>query len=69
MPRTCTSVYDNNGAFSGRGICCFIIGIKHDFPFINNIRKVPREMLKTSDFARYCIMNDKIMFDCYYGIN
>ena len=27
------------------------IGIKHDFPFIN-IRKVPREVLKTEDEAR-----------------
>ena len=27
-----------------------IRGIKHDFPFIN-IRKVPREMLKTEDEA------------------
>ena len=29
----------------------FIIGIKHDFPFIN-IRKVPREVLKTEGEAR-----------------
>ena len=28
-----------------------IIGIKHDFPFIN-IRKVPREVLKTEGEAR-----------------
>ena len=27
-------------------IACHIIGIKHDFPFIN-IPKVPREVLKT----------------------
>ena len=30
---------------------CFNIGIKHDFPFIN-IRKVPREVLKTEGVAR-----------------
>ena len=35
------------------------IGIKHGFPFIN-IRKVPREVLKTEG---------KIMFDRYYCIN
>ena len=44
-------------------------GIKHDFPFIN-IRKVPREVLKTGDEARgfqhfrgtlRMLMNDKIM--------
>ena len=29
----------------------FNIGIKHDFPFIN-IRKVPREVLKTEGEAR-----------------
>ena len=53
------------------------IGIKHDFPFIN-IRKVPREALKTEDKARdlnisrgtlRMLMNDKIMFDRYYCIN
>ena len=46
-------------------------GIKHDFPFIN-IRKVPREVLKTEGEARgfqpsrgtlRMLMNDKIMFD------
>ena len=55
----------------------FIIGIKHDFPFIN-VRKVPREVLKTEGEARgfqYLprdlanVMNDKIMFDRYYCIN
>ena len=50
----------------------FNIGIKHDFPFIN-IRKVPREMLKTSgEVSRgtlRMLMNDKIMFDRYYCIN
>ena len=29
----------------------YIIGIKHDFPFIN-MRKVPREVLKTKGEAR-----------------
>ena len=52
-------------------------GIKHDFPFIN-ICKVPREVLKTEGEARgfqpsrgtlRMLMNDKIMFDCYYCIN
>ena len=52
-------------------------GIKHDFPFIN-IRKVPREVLKTEGEARgfqpsrgtlRMFMNDKIMFDRYYCIN
>ena len=52
-------------------------GIKHDFPFIN-IRKVPREVLKTEGEARgfqpsrgtlRMLMNDKIMFDRYYCIN
>ena len=52
-------------------------GIKHDFPFIN-IRKVPREVLKTEGEARGFqpsrgtlrkLMNDKIMFDRYYCIN
>ena len=52
-------------------------GIKHNFPFIN-IRKVPREVLKTEGFARgfqpfrgtlRLLMNDKIMFDRYYCIN
>ena len=52
-------------------------GIKHDFPFIN-IRKVPREVLKTEGDARgfqpsrgtlRMLMNDKIMFDRYYCIN
>ena len=51
-------------------------GIKHDFPFIN-IRKVPREVLKTEGEARgfqpsrgtlRLLMNDKIMFDRYYCI-
>ena len=53
---------------------CFIRGIKHDFPFIN-IRKGPREVLKTEGEARgfqpsrgtlRMLMNDKIMFDRYY---
>ena len=52
-------------------------GIEHDFPFIN-IRKVPREVLKTEGIARgfqpsrgtlRMLMNDKIMFDRYYCIN
>ena len=52
-------------------------GIKHDFPFIN-IRKVPKEVLKTEGKARGfqpsrgtlgMFMNDKIMFDRYYCIN
>ena len=52
-------------------------GIKHDFPFIN-IRKVPREVLKTEGVARgfqnsrgtlRMLMNDKVMFDRYYCIN
>ena len=52
-------------------------GIKHDFPFIN-IRKVPREVLKTEGEARgfqpfrgalRMLMNDKIMFDRYYCMN
>ena len=52
-------------------------GIKHDFPFIN-ICKVPREVLKNEGEARgfqpsrgtlQMIMNDKIMFDCYYCID
>ena len=42
-------------------------GIKHDFPFIN-IRKVPREVLKTEGEALRMLMNDKIMFDRYYCI-
>ena len=59
----------------------WIIGIKHDFPFIN-IRKVPREVLKTEGEARgspsvfntsrgtlRMLMNDKIMFVRYYCIN
>ena len=54
-----------------------IRGIKHDFPFIN-IRKVPREVLKTEGEARgfqpsrgtlRMLMNDKIMFDLYNCIN
>ena len=41
-------------------------GIKHDFPFIN-IRKVPREVLKTEgEGTLRMLMNDKIMFDRYY---
>ena len=52
-------------------------GINYDFPFIN-IRKVPREVLKTEGEARgfqpshgvlRMLMNDKIMFDRYYCIN
>ena len=54
-----------------------IRGIKHDFQLIN-IRKVPREVLKTEGEARgfkpsrgtlRMLMNDKIMFDRYYCIN
>ena len=50
-----------------------IIGIKHDFPFLN-IRKVPREVLKTEGKVRgfsisrgtlRMLMNDKTMFDRY----
>ena len=50
---------------------------KHDFPLIN-VRKVPREVLKTEGEARgfqpsrgtlRMLMNDKIMFDRYYWIN
>ena len=57
--------------------CIRIRGIKHDFPFIN-IRKVPREVLKTEGEARGLqpsrgtlrkLMNGKIMFDRYYCIN
>ena len=53
--------------------CICNIGIKHDFPFIN-IRKVPREVLKTEGFntslgTLRMLMNDKIMFDRYYCIN
>ena len=52
-------------------------GIKHDFPIIN-IRKVPREVLKTEGEARgfqpsrgtlRILRNDKIMIDRYYCIN
>ena len=52
-------------------------GIKQDFPFIN-IRKVPREVLKTEGEARgfqpsrgtlRMLMNDKIMFDRFYCIH
>ena len=52
-------------------------GIKYDFPFIN-IHKVPREVLKNEGKALgfqpsrgtlRMLMNDKIMFDCYYCIN
>ena len=55
----------------------FTRGIKLDFPFIN-IRKIPREVLKTEGEARgfqpsrgtlRMLMNDKIMFDRYYCIN
>ena len=51
--------------------------IKNDFPFIN-IRKVPREVLKTEGEAGgfqpsrgtlQMLMYDKIMFDHYYCIN
>ena len=58
-------------------MCLFDRGIKHDFPFIN-IRKVPREVLKTEGEALgfqpsrgtlRMLMNDKIMFDRYYCIN
>ena len=53
-----------------------IIRIKHDFLFIN-IRKVPREVLKTraspsvfniSRGTLRMLLNDKIMFDRYYCI-
>ena len=53
------------------------IRIKNDFSFIN-IRKVPREMLKTRAKPKVfntslgtlrMLLNDKIMFDCYYCIN
>ena len=37
--------------FSKSAESCINIGIKHDFPFIN-IRKVPREVLKTEGEAR-----------------
>ena len=70
-----------NGNFSFKSpmpvICPADRGIKHDFPFIN-ICKVPREVLKTEGEARgfqpsrgtlQMLMNDKIMFDCYYCIN
>ena len=53
------------------GFLCNNRRIKHDFPF-NNIRKVPREVLKTEGEAQGTLrmfMNDKIMFDCYYCIN
>ena len=49
-------------------------GIEHDIPFVN-IRKVPREVLKTESEDRgfqlsrgtlRMLMNDKIMFDRYY---
>ena len=52
-------------------------GIKHDFPFIN-IRKVPRDGLKTEDATRDFqhflrdlkrLMNGKIIFEGYYCIN
>ena len=52
-------------------------GMKHDFLFIN-IRKVPKEVLKTEGVARGFqhfrgtlrkLMNEKIMFDRYYCIN
>ena len=55
----------------------YIRGIKYDFLFIN-IRKVPREVLKSEGEARgfqpslgtlRMLMNDKIMFDRYYCIN
>ena len=59
-------------------ICLFVYrGIKHDFPVIN-IRKVPREVLKSEGKALSfqpsrgtlrMLMNDKIMFDRYYCIN
>ena len=54
-----------------------IIGMKHDFPFIN-IRKVLREVLKAGGEARVfnisrgtlrMLMNDKNMFDRFYCIN
>ena len=52
-------------------------GIKDDFPVIN-IRKVPREVLKTEGDARgfqpsretlRMLMNGNIIFDCYCCIN
>ena len=65
----CKTFYENQPIYNR--------GIKHDFPFIN-IRKVPREVLKTEGEARgfqpprgtlRMLMNDKIMFDRYYCIN
>ena len=59
------------------GTVFFIIGIKHDFSFIN-IRKVLREVLKTEGEPSVfntslrtlrMLMTDKIMFDRYYCIN
>ena len=55
---------------------CYNKGIKYDFAFIN-IRKVPREALKTEGKARgfqpsrgtlRMLMNNKLMFDRYYCI-
>ena len=69
--------YDN---MSMQYTCCtanFNRGIKHDFLFIN-IRKVPREVLKTEGEARdfqpsrgtlQMLWNDKILFDRCYCIN
>ena len=39
---------------------------EHDFPFIN-ILKVPRQVLKTQGETMRMLMNDKIMFDCYFA--
>ena len=65
-------------SFTFKEISIINRGIKHDFPFIN-IRKVPREVLKTEGetgveyffinillkSSWQLLMNDKIMFDCY----
>ena len=72
---------ENKGANHMQKVCFLmtwlIRGIKHDFPFIN-IRKVPREVLKTEGEARgfqtsrwtlRMSMHDKIRFDRYYCIN
>ena len=73
-------IYVGNGGDPKERFSCNVainIGINHDFPFIN-IRKVPREVLKTEGVARgfqpsrgtlQLLMNDKIMFDRYYCIN
>ena len=66
-----------NGCLKLSFLLTNIRGMKHDFPFIN-IRKVPREVLKTEGKIRgfqpsrgtlRMLMNGKIMFDRYYCIN